>query len=82
MLKVTKNFTGCGFNFPDVGSLIQPRTEDDRLHLVGIGVAEPYEVKIEKPPAEVKKKKPSVSSQAAPRQRKKTQKKRTKSAKS
>jgi hypothetical protein len=82
MLKVLKNFCGCGFNFPKVGTVINPRTSAEAQHLIEIGVAEPIENKVKPPPKNVKKKKQSASSQAARAPQKKTRKKRTKSAKS
>lgn len=81
-IKVTKSFIAGGLPNPIVG---RTYTVDDAFgrHLIETGVAESlgHETKVQKPPAEVKKKGPSASSQAAPAPRKKTRKKRTKSAK-
>lgn len=82
MLKVVKPFCGRGFNFPEIGSVIQPESEDDRQHLLEIGAVEPYEAKVVDPPKEVKKKKQSASSRAGRRQTKKTRKKSKKKSKS
>jgi hypothetical protein len=82
MLRVIKPFCGCGFNFPNVGTLINPSTEAEAQHLIDIGAAERYETKVEAPPKNIKKKKRSASSQAAPARKKATRKKSKKSAKS
>jgi hypothetical protein len=82
MLRVTKPFCGCGFNFPEVGTIINPATEAEAQHLIDIGAAEPYENKVAAPPKNIKKKKQSRSSQAGQARKKATRKKSGKSAKS
>ena len=80
MIKVKIPFVGNGYNMPDTGTLIDP-PEDVARYLVSIGVAEPYETKIEQAPKEVKKVKRLASSRPAQAPRKRTRKVSKKSAK-
>lgn len=73
MLIVTKQFIGNGYNAPDIGSRINPPRELGD-YLVAIGVAVPYETKVEPLPAEVKKNEPSESLPADPVAPKRTRK--------
>ena len=66
MLIVKIPFCGHGYNMPNLGELIDP-PEPVRAHLIAIGVAEVYEIKIVPPPREIKKKRKPVKRSALPR---------------
>jgi len=55
MLVVTRKFCGLGFNFPRVGTLIDP-PEPARSEIIALGVAVELEVKVMPVPAVTKKK--------------------------
>lgn len=79
-LLVKVPFVGHGFNMPAPGTLIDV-SEELAGHLLGLDVVDRYEMKIDTPPAEVKKKpEPSESSQADPAPRKRTRRRSKKSA--
>jgi len=80
LLKVKRPFVGHGFNMPAPGTIIQT---DDATgeYLLGIDVAETYEVKITNVPKEVKKGERLESSRPAQAPRKRTRRVSKKSVK-
>ena len=80
MLKVLIPFVGHGYSMPDSGTIINP-PEDVAKHLVSIGVAEPYENKVDLIPKEVKKGERLESSRPAQAPRKRTRRVSKKSVK-
>jgi hypothetical protein len=73
MLKVKIPFVGNGYNMPDAGALIDP-PEDVAEYLVEIGVAEPYETKVQPLPENIKKNEPSALSRPGRARPKRTRK--------
>ena len=80
MLKVLIPFVGHGYSMPDSGTIINP-PEDVAKHLVSIGVAEPYETKVQPVPEETKKEERLESSRLAQARTPKTRRVSKKSAK-
>ena len=54
MIVITGQFVGLGFNMPAIGTLVDV-PEDKARHMIGMGVAQRYECKVDPPPAEIKK---------------------------
>ena len=60
MLIVKTPFVGLGYNMPAPGTLLDV-TEDKARELLGMGVAQRYEMKVDPVPMEVKKNAPLES---------------------
>ena len=83
MLIVKTPFVGLGYNMPAPGTLLDV-TEEKARELLGMGVAQRYEMKVDPVPAEVKKNAPSESLPAdlapPPKTRRNSRKSATKSS--